>query len=163
MHHQTKKSTRMKKFLTTLAITMFAFSGIMAQNVLNNAGDNIIGIYQSSQSGDNFKAKIVKLEDGTYQGQVIWMEKTTDANGNKRLDAKNPDKELRNVPCDQIVLFSGLKYNEKKQRWDGTKIYDPQRGVRARMTAEFAEDGSLKIKGSVLGISETVNWEKVKE
>ena len=133
----------------------------MAQNALNNAGDNIIGTYQGLQNGDAFKATIVKLDDGTYQGQIIWMENPNDANGNKRLDTKNPDESLRNVPCDQIVLFSGLKYNAKKKRWDDTKIYDPQRGIKAHMQAEFIDDGQLRIKGTVLGIGETVYWKKL--
>ena len=153
----------MKKLLTTLVITLFAFTGLMAQNALNNAGDNIVGTYQGTQNGEKFKAKIVKLTDGTYRGQIIWMEKPNDEKGNRRLDTKNPDEKLRNVPCDQVVLFSGLEYNAKKKRWDGTKIYDPQRGMRAKMTAEFQKDGKLKLTGSVLFVSESVYWEKVEK
>ncbi len=58
------------------------------------------------------------------------------------------------------MLFSGLKYDPKKRCWNDTKIYDPQRGLRVSMTAEFVADGRLRIKGSVLGISESVVWEK---
>lgn len=153
----------MKKLLITLVITMFAFGGAVAQNALNNAADNVVGVYEGSQNGDKFKAKIVKLTNGTYRGQVIWMQNPNDANGKKRLDKKNPDEKLRNTPCDQIVLFSGLEYNAKKKRWDGTKIYDPQRGMRANLTVEFDKDGRLKLRGSILGIGETVYWTKVKE
>ncbi|MBO4586633.1 MAG: DUF2147 domain-containing protein [Bacteroidales bacterium] len=153
----------MKKLLMTLVITMFTFGGAMAQNALNNAADNVVGVYEGSQNGDKFKAKIVKLTNGTYRGQVIWMQNPNDANGKKRLDKKNPDEKLRNTPCDQIVLFSGLEYNAKKKRWDGTKIYDPQRGMRANLTVEFDKDGRLKLRGSILGIGETVYWTKVKE
>ena len=152
----------MKKTLIMLIIGLFATMGVAAQSSLNNAGDNIVGIYIGSQNGDKFKAKIVKLTNGTYRGQVVWMEKDKDANGNKRLDTKNPDKSLRNTPCDQIVLFSGLEYNAKKKRWDGTKIYDPQRGMRANLTVEFEKDGRLKLRGSILGIGETVYWTKEK-
>ena len=147
----------------TLVITMFAFGGAMAQNVLNDAADNIVGVYQGTQNGDKFKAKIVKLTNGKYRGQIIWMQNPNDANGKKRLDTKNPDEKLRNTPCDQIVLFSGLEYNAKKKRWDGTKIYDPQRGMKANLTVEFDKDGRLKLRGSILGIGETVYWTKLNE
>ena len=60
------------------------------------------------------------------------------------------------------MLFSGLRYNAKKHRWDDTKIYDPQRGIRANLTVEFVADGRLKLKGSLMGISESVYWTKVK-
>lgn len=133
----------------------------MAQIALNNKADNIVGTYSGKQGDDNFKAKIVKLSNGTYRGQVIWLEHDRDTQGRKILDTKNPDKSLRSKPADQIILFSGLKYDAKKHRWDNTKIYDPQRGLKANMIAEFTADGNLRIKGSLMGISESVYWSKI--
>lgn len=152
----------MKKFLLSLLLTLFTFGGAIAQNALNNAADNIVGVYSSTYKGESFKVKIVKMSNGTYKGQVIWMSNPNDANGNKKLDTKNPDKSLRNTPCDQAVLFSGLKYNAKKKCWDGTKIYDPSRGLRANMMTEFEKDGRLRVRGSVMGIGESVYWNKEK-
>ena len=152
-----------RKNILMLLVAMLMCGGFaFAQNPLNNNGDNIVGTYESVQNEDHFKAKIEKLKDGSYRAQVFWIEKDRDANGNKILDTKNPDKSLRKTPADRIVLFSGLKYDAKKREWNGTKIYDPQRGVRAKMTASFAADGRLKITGSVLMISETVYWNKIK-
>ena len=152
----------MKKILILITL-LSTFMGVsIAQNTLNNKAENIIGTYQSKQGDDNFKATITQQKDGTFTGQIIWLEKDKDANGKKLLDEKNPDKSLRNVPCDQIVLFSGLKYNAKDKCWDGTKIYDPQRGIKAKLRAEFTDDGQLKLRGSVLGIGESVYWKKIK-
>ena len=152
----------MKKFVILLAVTLACFGATFAQNALNNKADNIVGTYQGKQGEDLFKATITKQSDGSFKGQVIWVEHDRDVNGNKLLDEKNPDKSLRTVPCDQIVLFSGLKYNAKDQRWDDTKIYDPQRGIKAKMQAEFTKEGQLKIRGSVMGIGESVYWDKIK-
>lgn len=135
---------------------------LQAQNVLNDNGANIVGTYSGKQGDDRFKVKIVKLTDGTYRGQVVWMERDRDSKGNKILDTKNPDRSLRSKPADQAVLFSGLKYDAKKRCWGGTKIYDPQRGLKASMTAEFTADGQLRIRGTVLGIGESVYWDKEK-
>lgn len=151
-----------KKLFMMLAIMLMGGQITMAQNALNNNGDNIVGTYEGLQNGDRFRAKIEKLKDGTYRGQMLWLENDKDADGNKRLDEKNPDKSLRNTPADRIVVFSGLKYDAKKKEWNDTKIYDPQRGVRAKMKASFDKDGSLAITGSVLMISETVRWKKIK-
>lgn len=147
----------MKQILLVL-MTLLCISPISAQNVRNDKADNIIGVYSGKQGDDRFKVKIVKLTNGTYRGQVIWMEHDKDANGNKLLDTKNPDKSLRDKPSDRIVLFSGLKYNVQKHCWDDTKIYDPQRGIRAKLSIEFTNDGRLKVKGSLFGISESVYW-----
>ena len=153
--------TGMKHFLITLSLMFVCLCTTMAQNSLNDKADNIIGEYQGKQNEDVFKVKITKLSDGTYQGQISWMQNSCDKNGNKLLDEKNPNKSLRNTPCDQIVLFSGLKYNERKHRWEDTKIYDPQRGLKANLTAEFTKDGLLKLRGSILGLGESVYWTKL--
>lgn len=153
---------KVKNILMLLATILMCGHFAVAQNALNNNADNIVGTYESVQNGDHFKAKIEKLKDGSYCGQIFWLEKDRDEKGNKILDEKNPDKRLRNTPADRIVLFSGLKYDAKEHEWNGTKIYDPQRGVRAKMEASFTADGRLKITGSVLVISETVYWKKIK-
>ena len=152
----------MKKIFLML-MTLLCVTPIMAQKTLNDQADNIVGTYNGKQGDDRFRAKVVKLSDGSYRGQVVWMERDKDENGNKILDSKNPNKNLRSTPADRIILFSGLKYNSRKHCWDGTKIYDPQRGMSANMTASFTNDGRLKITGSVALISESVYWEKVKE
>lgn len=148
------------KRLILILMALICASPMVAQSVLNDKADNIVGTYSGKQGDDRFRAKIVKLTDGTYRGQVIWMERDKDAKGNKILDTKNPDKNLRSKPADQVVLFSGLKYDSKKRCWNDTKIYDPQRGLKASMTAEFVADGRLRIKGTVLGIGESVFWNK---
>lgn len=152
----------MKKILILMAFALGIVGGAVAQNTLNNRADAIVGTYSGMQGSDRFRAKITKFDDGTYRAQIIWLEHDRDDKGNKILDKKNPDKSLRNIPADRIVLFSGLRYNVKEHRWDGTKIYDPQRGIRAKMTAEFMADGRLKIKGSLMGISESVYWTREK-
>ena len=144
-----------------MAIVLAIAAPLVAQQSLNNQADNIIGTYSGKQGSDKFRAKIVKLTDGTYRGQVIWLENDKDRDGNKILDSKNPDKKLRNRPADRIVLFSGLKYDAKNHQWNGTKIYDPQRGIRANLVVDFTDDGRLRVKGSLFGISESVYWQKM--
>ena len=146
------------KLITMLIVTLFCANFAVAQNAFNNRSDNIVGTYEGVQEGYKFKAKIVKLTDGSYRGQVFWMEKDRDEQGNKLLDTKNPDRSLRSTPADRVVLFSGLTYDEKRHEWNGCKIYDPIRGIRAKMVATFTADGQLRIKGSLLGISESVYW-----
>ena len=152
-----------KRIITTLIITLFTTSAAVSQNALNNAADNIVGTYSGQLGSDNFKAKITKMADGSYRGQIIWMENDRDAQGNKRLDTKNPDKKLRSVACDRIVLFSGLRYDSKQREWNGTKIYDPKRGMRAKMVASWTGDGRLKLHCSVLGISKDLYWERIEK
>ncbi len=151
----------MKKTLITLIITLLSLTTAVSQNPLNNAADNIVGTYSGELNGDKFKAKITKLTDGSYRGQIIWVENDRDAQGHKLLDTKNPDKKLRNTPCDRIVLFSGLRYDAKEREWSGTKIYDPTRGMRAKLVASWTKDGQLRLKCSVMGISKNLYWQRI--
>jgi len=144
----------MKKFLV-IVIALFACIGLSAQN---EAKDNIIGEYYSfNKKGDKYKVRVSKSADGTYTGLIFWA----NLKDGKVIGAPS-GVDLDLTPSQQIVLFSGLKYNEAKQHWSGTKIYDPIRKIRANMRAEFSNSKTLKIRGSLAGISETVTWQKIK-
>lgn len=145
----------MKKALLLISFLLLVPAMSWSQNV----PDDIVGNWIAIQDGVESYAAITRSSDGTYRCQLYWVADSVDENGNKVLDTKNPDKQLRSVPIDQVVLFSGLKFNSKKNCWDGTKIYDPTRGIRANVTCTLINDGNtLRLRGSVLGIGETVEW-----
>lgn len=151
----------MKRFLALIVLAFGLTLSALAQNALNNNADNIVGTYFSTFNGESYKVKVVRLEDGTYRGQVIWVEHDLDAQGNKLLDIKNPDKSLRNTPTDRIVLFSGLRYDAKKHRWGDTKMYDSRHGISVNMSAQFTDDDRLRIKGTLMGVGMSIYWEKM--
>jgi uncharacterized protein (DUF2147 family) len=133
-----------------------------AQN-LNSKGDNIIGNYLSTKDGVKSKIKITKEANGTYKAQVYWVERAMDAKGNKRKDVKNPNKSLRNVDIDKVVLIKGLKYDAKDKEWTDSKIYDPGSGKIYSVDIEFKDANTLKVYGNILGIGKTVYWTRIKE
>lgn len=148
----------MKKIIV-FALSLFTAAGLFAQNA-----DDIIGKYHSTQGNDEYKVEVTKKADGTYKAQLFWVKDPIDhATGKVSLDPKNPDKSLRGVRCDRIVLIDGLHFNAEKKQWDKAKIYDPQRGIKVSATAKFVPDGRLSIRGSVLGIGETIYWTRIKE
>ena len=151
----------MRTLITTLVLALAAILPSAAQSALNSNADSIVGDYYIVQNGDESKVRFSKNADGTYKCQIFWLKNDKDANGNKYLDTKNPDKSLRSTPSDRIVLINGLKYNAEKKQWDGARIYDPQRGIKAAVTASFLDDKTLRIRGSVMGIGETVYWKKL--
>lgn len=154
----------MKKF-AVVALLLATFStGIHAQNPLNEKADAIVGEYlvPDAKNGDS-KVRFTKNSAGTYDCQVFWLEKPTDPKtGQPWLDERNPDKSKRNVRCDQLYIVRGLQYNAEKKQWDGTKVYDPNRGISAKMTGKFLPNGSFEVRGTVLGIGESQQWKKLK-
>ena len=153
----------MKRILLTL-IFLCATSGMSplnAETSQNDKGDNIVGEYKGFHSGSDFKVRFTRNNDGTYNAQMTFVGNLLDAKGNVQYDVKNSDKSRRNVPLDKVVIIDGLKYNAEKKQWDGAKIYDPQRGIKVKVTAKFIDDNKLRLRGSVLGIGESVVWEKL--
>ena len=151
----------MRCFFAVLAVSMVMAPCAWSQNALNLEADNIIGTYYVAYDGEESKVVFTKEDDGTYKAQTIWVKNCLDENGEVRKDTKNPDKSMRNVPCNRIVIMTGLKYDSEKRRWNSGKIYDPTRGIRANVVCDFASDGRLRVRGSLLGISQSVWWDKV--
>ncbi len=123
--------------------------------------DRIVGVYYTAHQGEESKIRVFKEDDGSYTAQVIWVRDNLDENGEVEKDVKNPDKSKRDTPCDQIVLIEKMTYNEKKDSWGDAKIYDPTRGIKANVTCSFESVSKLRVRGSVLGIGETVYWDKI--
>lgn len=146
----------MKRILFALIALLLSLSAFGQ----NGKADQIVGTYLYGSGEDAYKVKVVKLADGTYEGRPCWLASSYYADGKVRTDVKNPKKELRSTPLDKIVLFSGLQYDAKKQQWSETKIYDPNRGISAKMTARFEKPGILIIRGTLMGFSESVTWIK---
>jgi len=128
---------------------------------MNSKADNIVGDYLVDHKGEKSKVKVFKNADGSYTAQVFWVQNRTEKDGSVRKDSKNPDKSLRNVDCDKIVIFKGLKYDASSKSWTGTTIYDPVRGINASLKASFKDFKTLSLKGSKMGFSETVFWTRL--
>lgn len=148
----------MKKIITLVVLAILSTTYIYAHN---NNGDNIVGEYLTDRGGSKSKVRITKNSNGTYDAQVFWVEHPFDKNGKKRKDVKNPDKSLRNVDIDKVIVVKGLKYDAKEKTWGDTKIYDPSKGIRGKVTAEFVDAKKLKLRGTILGIGTTLYWTKI--
>ena len=151
----------MKRLIIIVFSLLSAVFGLSAQSELNSAADNIIGIYEVNHHGESTKVRVYRNGNGTYTAQVCWVANRLDKDGNVRLDEKNPDESLRTVECDQVVIIKGLVYNAEKQRWGGAKVYDPTRGFRANVQCEFTEEGTLRVRGSLMGFSQSIYWKKI--
>ena len=121
---------------------MFLLAGAIAfaQNARNDKADGIVGKYLIEK--EQSKVEFVKNAEGSFDGYVYW----TAEDGFKHID-----------------LVKGIKYNAEKKRWDGAKISDPTRGIKANCTILFNKDGMLQVSGKVMGIGETHLWKPISE
>ena len=161
MQPHTQKILEMKRLRRSVFTIFLSYNVTHAQEDLNLSPDNIMGEYEVLHQGEYARVRVVKDTDSTYAAQVFWIDDMYDRNGKVRLDHRNPDKSLRNLPCNQILLMKGLKYDSKRQRWGDTKLYDPTRGVCANVTCEFKEEKGLRVRMSFLCFSQTCFWKKL--
>ena len=152
----------MKQFMISILCALVFAMPSFAQGI-NDKADNIVGEYLTDRGGGKSKVRITKNAQGTYDAQVFWVENPLDKDGKKRKDVKNPDKALRNVDVDKIVIVEGLKYDPAKKQWGGAKIYDPTKGIKVSATAEFETADKLKLRGTILGVGVTLYWTRIKK
>ncbi len=151
----------MRKIFMIMLCAMISVCPAFAQGI-NDKADNIVGEYLTDRGGSKSKVRITKNAQGTYDAQVFWVENPLDKDGKKRKDVKNPDKSLRNVDIDKVVLVRGLKFDADDKEWSGAKIYDPTKGIRVNATAKFETANKLKLRATILGIGQTIYWQKIK-
>ena len=99
--------------------------------------------------------------DGTYRGQIVWLRNPNTPDGTPKLDAKNPDKSKRSGRADRVVVVDGVKYDAEKGVWNGGRVYDPTKGKSYKVEVSFEDDRTLRVKGSLLGFSRSVYWQKI--
>ena len=152
----------MKQFLTLILLAFAMVLPTFAQAGSNDNADSIVGEYLTDRGGKKSKVRVTKEKNGTYTAQVFWVENPLDKEGKKRKDVKNPDKSLRNVDIDKVTLVRGLKFDAEDKEWSGAKIYDPTKGIRVNATAMFESKNKLKLRATILGIGQTIYWQKIK-
>lgn len=144
------------KKLIVLAAALFAAAGVAAQDA-----DRIVGIYKAVEEGKESKVEFTRRTDGTYRGQIVWLRNPNNPDGTPKLDAKNPDKSKRSGRADRVVVVDGVKYDAEKGVWNGGRVYDPTKGKSYKVEVSFEDDRTLRVKGSLLGFSRSVYWQKI--
>ncbi|QIL41232.1 DUF2147 domain-containing protein [Pedobacter sp. HDW13] len=138
----------MRKFpflmLLLLAVSFSAF----AQNK-----DAIIGKWLNP-SGEG-QIEIYKKGD-KYYGKLAWM-KEPNLNGKPKLDAKNPDENLKKRALLNLEILKDFDYDGSK--WTDGTIYDPKSGKTYSCNLSLKSTDVLNVRGyvgiSLLGRSET--------
>ena len=133
------------KKLIVLAAALFAAAGVAAQDA-----DRIVGIYKAVEEGKESKVEFSRRPDGPNP-----------PDGTPKLDVKNPDKSKRSGRADRVVVVDGVKYDAEKGVWNGGRVYDPTKGKSYKVEVSFEDDRTLRVKGSLLGFSRSVYWQKI--
>ena len=83
-------------------------------------------------------------------GRLIWLKEPVNAEGEAKIDRKNPDESLRSRPIVGLPLLAGFRPDPGNPgQWAGGTIYDPESGKTYSATMTPQPDGSLRVRGFV--------------
>lgn len=133
---------------------LFATSIVFAQSA-----DAVVGKWIN---GDN-NAHIQIFKSGnSYDGKLIYLKDPKDENGKAKVDAKNPNSNLKTRPILGLQLLNNFNYDDGT--WEDGTIYDPKTGKTYSCKITMNGKDKLNVRGYV-GISligRTDVWTKLK-
>lgn len=134
----------MNKAIATIFVVISAFQAPAQESIegiwLTEEGDSKIEIYQRNDK---------------YFGKIVWLNQSTDKNGNPFKDRNNPNKDLRNRPLMGIDMLEDLQYRGGK--WYG-KIYAPKRGLTMKAVIVAKQGDKLELNISYKGFTRQQIW-----
>lgn len=118
--------------------------------------DAVVGTWETSDAESHIQ---IYRKGDLYYGKIVWLKEPKDENG----------EEVRGAKGERILgleLMSGFEYDEKDERYENGRIYDPESGKTYYASMYLKNGQVLKLKGSLdkygmLGRTET--WKRVKD
>ncbi|MES2330277.1 MAG: DUF2147 domain-containing protein [Bacteroidota bacterium] len=121
--------------------------------------DDIIGVWLSANGQAHLQ---IYKEADKYFGKLVWLKEPNNAKGTPKMDANNPDEQLRTKPLLGLVILRNFKYDDDE--WSGGRVYDPQNGKDYKCYMKLKDPKTLNVRGyigfSLLGRTEV--WTRVK-
>lgn len=116
-------------------------------------GDDILGLWNTEEKD----AVIELFKCGEkYCGRVFWVKEPNYSAGDKngregqpKLDNKNPDPNLRNLPIVGLQIMHDFSFTGNNA-WMGGKMYDPERGKTYSGRMSLTSPNTLNLRGYVL-------------
>ena len=118
---------------------------------LNAQNKKIIGVWWNDTKTSRIS---VYEENGKIYGKVIWLKEDVNKDGTSpRRDIHNDKKSLQKRRILGLVILKDLEWDEDENEWTNGTIYSPNHGKNFSCYAKLQKNGSLYIKGYLLGMS----------
>ena len=149
----------MKKLFVLIACMILLLTA--AAHAAGAEADAIVGEWFTD--GNESVVEIGRVDD-LYSGKIVWLKEPKDEDGNDKVDRNNPDESKRDQAIIGLELVRDFRY-DKKSRWSGGTIYDPEAGKTYSCKAKLKGD-KLHLRGfiGVALLGRTTVWtRKVEE
>ena len=120
-----------------------AILGILLSTISFSAKADYLGLWTSQKAANGNQATIKIFEQhGKIFGQIVHLT-------HPKKDVNNKDKSKRNRNIEGITIISSFKYNEKKDKFEGGLIYDPESGNTYHCILKLQDKNTLKVRGHI--------------
>jgi uncharacterized protein (DUF2147 family) len=132
------------KIMAALLLLLASSTLVKAQN------SKILGVWWNEEK----TSRIEVYEDkGKIFGKIVWLKTDSDPDGKApRTDYNNPDAKLKARKLVGVITLKNLTWDASDSEWTDGEIYDPKTGKTYSCYAELQKDGTLFLKGYVLGM-----------
>jgi uncharacterized protein (DUF2147 family) len=149
-----------KSVLFFLFMSLFISSPLFSQS----GAEQLVGKYYiiKEDTKAESRVQIYKNSEGKFEGKIVWLKNPNNPDGSPKYDLKNPNKDLRNVKSDQVVLLKNFTYESKSGEWKGGTIYDPEDGKTYKCQLKFDSPAVLNVRGyvGIPALGKTMKWTK---
>ncbi|CAM3187410.1 DUF2147 domain-containing protein [Streptobacillus felis] len=121
-------------------------------------------ITETSSESNRIIVDIYEKNNKVY-GKIYQLTERFDDKGKLKKDVNNPDKSKQSRTLEGIDFVSGFTYNESKDMYEKGKIYDPSTGKTYDCYMFLQENGTLKVRGHLPGVTligKTQVWKRYK-
>lgn len=107
------------------------------------------------------KESIVRIwkRGDTFEGKIVWLKDSLDAQGRPQMDTNNPNRKLRQRGIQNLTILKNFRFSKGSLKKG--KIYDPSSGKTYNCTMKI-KNQNLEVHGYV-GVSllgRTEKWER---
>lgn len=146
-------------------IFIFVLSLVSSVNLIAQSykTDDIVGVWLNEEK----EGRIEIYKNGNqYFGKIIWLKEPNDKEtGKPKVDKKNPETKLRNIPILGLVVMKNFKFNGENE-WEDGSIYDPKSGSTYNCYLQLENRNTLKVRGYIgkswMGLGRTTHWTRIK-
>lgn len=146
-----------------ILIVFAAFYLFSTVSFAQSKPDQILGIWWNEERTSRVE---VTKKGNRFIGKVVYLKDNSNVDGTTpRLDLENPEEKLRDRPIMGIQILNDLVWDEDDNEWDDGEIYDPKTGNTYSCYAKLNDDGTLYMKGYVLGmpfLGRSTEWTRFK-
>ena len=133
---------------TLLAVSLLFVLGGAAPLIAQEDSTAANAVLGEWLTGEGTSKILIYKCDNEFCGKISWL-KEPEKDGKPRVDEKNPEEHLRNIPLMGMVIMKGFTF-DGEETWKGGKIYDPKSGNTYSAKMTLANPQTLELRGYIL-------------